>query len=120
MERVLREGAFRGETHTVIGAAQGIGNRVALPHMKQCPYVKEIRAVFGRASDGIEFSATDGDLVHLFFLILIPPSAESEHVQVMRKMVTLSRDRKTVEYLVRANNFDNLKEILAEVDEQFD
>jgi 3-oxoacyl-[acyl-carrier protein] reductase len=29
MERVLREGAFAGETHIVTGAAQGIGNRVA-------------------------------------------------------------------------------------------
>jgi 3-oxoacyl-[acyl-carrier protein] reductase len=29
MERVLREGAFRGETHVVTGAAQGIGHAVA-------------------------------------------------------------------------------------------
>jgi len=29
MERVLRDGAFRGETHIVTGAGQGIGNRVA-------------------------------------------------------------------------------------------
>jgi 3-oxoacyl-[acyl-carrier protein] reductase len=29
MERVLREGAFRGETHLVTGAAQGIGRAVA-------------------------------------------------------------------------------------------
>ncbi len=29
MERVLREGAFDGETHIVTGAAQGIGNAVA-------------------------------------------------------------------------------------------
>ena len=29
MERVLRDGAFEGETHIVTGAGQGIGNRVA-------------------------------------------------------------------------------------------
>ena len=29
MERVLREGAFEGETHIVTGAGQGIGNAVA-------------------------------------------------------------------------------------------
>jgi 3-oxoacyl-[acyl-carrier protein] reductase len=29
MERVLREGAFEGETHIVTGAGQGIGNRIA-------------------------------------------------------------------------------------------
>jgi 3-oxoacyl-[acyl-carrier protein] reductase len=29
MERVLRDGAFAGETHIVTGASQGIGNRVA-------------------------------------------------------------------------------------------
>jgi NAD(P)-dependent dehydrogenase (short-subunit alcohol dehydrogenase family) len=29
MERLLREGAFEGETHIVTGAGQGIGNAVA-------------------------------------------------------------------------------------------
>jgi NADP-dependent 3-hydroxy acid dehydrogenase YdfG len=29
MERVLREGAFLGETHIVTGAAEGIGHAVA-------------------------------------------------------------------------------------------
>jgi 3-oxoacyl-[acyl-carrier protein] reductase len=29
MDKVLRDGAFRGETHIVTGAAQGIGNRIA-------------------------------------------------------------------------------------------
>ena len=29
MERLLRDGAFEGETHIVTGAAQGIGNAVA-------------------------------------------------------------------------------------------
>ena len=29
MERLLREGAFEGETHIVTGAAQGIGNAIA-------------------------------------------------------------------------------------------
>jgi NADP-dependent 3-hydroxy acid dehydrogenase YdfG len=30
MERVLREGAFLGETHIVTGAAHGIGHAVAM------------------------------------------------------------------------------------------
>ena len=29
MKRVLRDGAFEGETHIVTGAAQGIGHQVA-------------------------------------------------------------------------------------------
>jgi NAD(P)-dependent dehydrogenase (short-subunit alcohol dehydrogenase family) len=29
MDRVLRDGAFLGETHIVTGASQGIGNSVA-------------------------------------------------------------------------------------------
>jgi NAD(P)-dependent dehydrogenase (short-subunit alcohol dehydrogenase family) len=29
MDRLLREGAFEGETHIVTGSAQGIGKRVA-------------------------------------------------------------------------------------------
>ena len=55
--------------------------------------------------------------MHLFFLIVTPEGGASFHVQLMKKIVHLSRDGKTMRYLIRAENFDNLPEILRELDE---
>ncbi len=99
-------------------ATTGIGNGVAIPHMKACPYVKSISAVIGRSRAGVDFSATDGGKVHLFVLILIPPGAESDHIQVMKKVVRLSRDRKSMRFLVDAESFDKLPAILQEIDDE--
>ncbi|MCI0651073.1 MAG: PTS sugar transporter subunit IIA [Planctomycetes bacterium] len=98
-------------------ATTGIGNGIAIPHMKQCPYVTQACGIFGRAATGIEFRANDGGLVHLFFLLLTPPGGESDHVQLMKKIVRICRDRKTMKYLIRSEDLHNLAAILEEVDE---
>lgn len=96
----------------------GIGHGIAIPHMKECPFVTDICGVFGRHPSGIEFAATDGEPAHLFFLILTPAGAADHHVQVMKKIVTLSRDRKTLSYLIQTDSFDNFDAILREIDDQ--
>lgn len=97
-------------------ATTGIGNSVAIPHMKACPYVDRVIGAFGRSPGGIEWSATDGAPAHLFFLILTPEGLESAHVQVMRKIVSIGRDRKTVDYLLSTPTLAGLGPILQETD----
>jgi len=97
-------------------ATTGIGNGVAIPHMKSCPHVTSVCAVMGKASCGIDWNATDGGPARLFFMILTPEGQESEHVRVMRRIVQLSRDRKTVDHLVESAGFGNLDAIFEEVD----
>lgn len=101
-------------------ATTGIGKGIAIPHMKECSYVERVCAVFGRSRAGIEFAATDGEPVHLFFLILTPGGADSKHVQIMKKIVLLSRDGKTLQYLIAADHFERLEDILQEIDDQVD
>lgn len=97
-------------------ATTGIGNSVAIPHMKACPYVDRVVGVFGRSPGGIEWSATDGAPAHLFFLILTPEGLESSHIQVMRKIVSIGRDRKTVDYLRSIPSLAGFGPILQEAD----
>lgn len=97
-------------------ATTGIGNGLAIPHMKDCPHVTELSAAFGRCKAGVDFSATDGEPVHVLFLILTPSGAESEHVQLMKRIVLLSRDRNTMQHLKRADSIDNLQQIFEEID----
>ncbi|MFQ5653410.1 MAG: PTS sugar transporter subunit IIA [Planctomycetota bacterium] len=101
-------------------ATTGIGSGIAIPHMKECPHVSEIRGVFGRSRQGVDFAASDGERVHLFFMMLTPGGEHAGHVDVMRKIVRISRDRKTVQYLIQAEDFGNFNEILQEVDDPSD
>ena len=94
----------------------GIGRGIAIPHMKECTHVREISAVFGRSRAGVDYGATDGELVHVFFLLLTPPGADSEHVRLMRRIVSLSRDRNTLHHLIHADPLDNLGAIFEDVD----
>ena len=98
-------------------ATTGIGNGIAIPHMKNCPCVQEIRGIFGRSREGVEYGSTDGERVHLFFLIVTPEGGSSVHVQAMKKIVRLSRDRKTMQYLINVDTFANLDAILKEIDD---
>jgi mannitol/fructose-specific phosphotransferase system IIA component (Ntr-type) len=99
-------------------ATTGIGNRIAVPHMKNCSQVPVICGAFGRSTHGVSWGANDGEPVRLVFLILTPPGGESLHVQAMKKIVRLSRDRKTLDYLIQAPSLSNLEAIFQEVDAQ--
>ncbi len=101
-------------------ASTGIGNGLGLPHMKNCPFVDRIRGVFGRSREGVDFGSTDGELVHVFFLFLTPEGMDSEHVQLMRRVVTMSRDGKTMRYLIENESLESAAEIFREIDTQFE
>ncbi|MGE3165836.1 MAG: PTS sugar transporter subunit IIA [Planctomycetota bacterium] len=97
-------------------ASTGIGRGLAVPHMKACHYVSRICAVFGRSRSGIDYGAIDGERSHVFFLILTPPGAEAEHIQLMKRVVLLGRDRNTMQHLIREESLTNLQQIFEEVD----
>lgn len=97
-------------------ATTGIGYSVAIPHQKNCPLVETITGAFGRSQAGVEWAATDGAPAHLFFLILTPEGGDSEHVQVMRKIVTMARNEKTVDYLRTSPSLAGFGPILLEAD----
>jgi len=97
-------------------ATTGIGNSVAIPHMKGCTHTGEVIGAVGRSSQGVEWGAPDGQPARLFFLILTPKGWESSHVQVMKKIVRLSRDKKSVDFLLSTKDFGRMQGILQEID----
>ncbi|MEM7168142.1 MAG: PTS sugar transporter subunit IIA [Planctomycetota bacterium] len=97
-------------------ATTGIGNGIAVPHMKECPHVSELRVAFGRTRAGLDYGATDGEPVHVLFLILTPAGKESDHIQLMKRIVLLGRDKSAMQHLTTADPLDNLREIFEEVD----
>ncbi len=97
-------------------ATTGLGNGVAIPHMKGCSYTDSVIGAVGRSAEGVEWGAPDGQPARLFFMILTPEGQESAHIQVMKKIVRLSRDKKSVDFLLGASNFGRMQGILQEID----
>lgn len=70
----------------------GIGGGVAVPHAKTA-LAKELLVAVGLSGRGVDFSAVDGDPVHVVFLIAAPPEATAEYLALMKWVVSLTRSK---------------------------
>ncbi len=70
----------------------GIGQGIAIPHAKTAQ-VPEIVAAFGLSHKGIPFDSLDGEPVHLFFLLVAPPTAASLHLKALARISRLLKDK---------------------------
>lgn len=59
-----------------------IGGGIAIPHCKVDRLKSGIVSV-GRVPAGVDFGATDGQPVRLFFLVISPSQAPAEHLQIL-------------------------------------
>lgn len=77
----------------------GLGDGIAIPHVKDCPDITGLTGAFGRSSRGIAFDAVDGHPVHLIFLILGGAGTASEHVGILRKLAALRMNEHFLRFL---------------------
>jgi mannitol/fructose-specific phosphotransferase system IIA component (Ntr-type) len=66
----------------------GVGNGVAIPHA-YTDGVTRLAAAFYRTREPIEFGATDGAPVDLFFVILGPRDSRREHIRLLARLSRL-------------------------------
>jgi fructose PTS system EIIBC or EIIC component len=94
----------------------GIGFGIAIPHAR----VENINRVYMAAASsvkGIDFTAIDGQPVHLIFMIISPSGASNEHVQILsslsrimsyedirKKLMTAKTPEKFLELLIKGEN----------------
>jgi len=69
-------------------ATTGIGGGVAVPHGKDAS-VKTLTAALGISEEGIEYDATDGEPVHLVFMVLAEANNPGPHVQCLGEIARL-------------------------------
>ena len=71
----------------------GIGERVAVPHVK-LDAIDDVIIVFGLAHKPVNFEAIDGEPCSFFFLVLGPASEENQdkYLKAMAKVSRLMRD----------------------------
>lgn len=59
-----------------------IGGGIAIPHCK-VDRLKSGVVALGRAEEGVDFGAADGQPVRLFFLVVSPSQSPAEHLQIL-------------------------------------
>ena len=111
--------AIHGKLHgkLAMGATGAIGHGVAVPHVK-LPGVKQTMAVFGRTRKPIDFLAGDGIPASLFFLVVGPEDAPEEHLEFMRWIAGISRNKDFRSFAMACSGKKDLQELLAEMSPQ--
>ena len=69
-------------------ATTGIGNGVAVPHGKEAS-ITALTAGLGISEAGIDYDATDGEPVHIVFLVLAEVGNPGPHVQCLGEIARL-------------------------------
>lgn len=83
-----RDGALDAILTREAMATTGIGNGIAVPHGKH-PSVTTLTAALGISEAGIDYDATDGNPVHVVFLVLAQVNNPGPHVQCLGEIARL-------------------------------
>lgn len=94
----------------------GIGSGVAVPHCKMNRLNDVILAV-ALHRRGIDFGASDGLPVHLFFCIVSPKRAPAAHLQCLAAISRWVKSAERVGELLRQNDPTTILRLLAEGEE---
>jgi nitrogen PTS system EIIA component len=95
----------------------GIGGGVGVPHVKHAA-LDEIRGVFGRSEEGIEFQALDGAPVDMVFLLVSPPDTVEPNLKALRKISAMASDADFRRFLRRAKTAAEIVDLMREADER--
>lgn len=95
----------------------GIGNGVAVPHAK-LEKIDTILGAFGRAPEGIDFNAVDGEPVHLIFLVISPFDKADAHIQALQKIFQAVKKINFCKFLRQAKGVKDIVELFHEIDEE--
>ena len=98
-------------------ASTGLGNGVAVPHVKRADVV-ETRIAVAVSPDGLPFDAIDGKPVHIVFLVLgSKDAAEGSHLQALRWVSGLARNSDFRRFARAVDGVDEFRELLMEMSE---
>jgi mannitol/fructose-specific phosphotransferase system IIA component (Ntr-type) len=92
----------------------GIGNGVAVPHVK-AKEIKKMGLVVARSQAGVPYDAIDGRPVHTVFLILAPLDQADAHLQALRWISKLARNADFRRFMLQASDDAQMRELLVEM-----
>ena len=96
-------------------ASTGIGKGVAFPHIRH-PSVKEIVAVVGQSSSGIDFHSLDKQPVYSIILLISPMDASDQHLRAMESVFRHLQQDKFRRFLRQCRTEESIEDLLREAD----
>ena len=96
----------------IAGGSTAIGEGIALPHASNAGVAAPGLAALCLRS-GIDWGAADGKPVDLIFMTAMPPNAQSEHLLLLARLVTLLSDPEVTRGLRHAVSRERFIELLA-------
>jgi PTS system nitrogen regulatory IIA component len=97
-------------------ASTGLGKGVAVPHVKH-KSVKDLVAVVGQSSAGIDFSALDKQPVYSVILLISPVDNPDRHLRAMEIIFRHLQKEKFRSFLRQSHTSEQIEDLLREVDE---
>ena len=93
-----------------------MGKGVAVPHAKH-PVIKNMVAVVGLSSSGIDFSALDKQPVYSVILLISPVDEPDKHLQAMENIFKHLQNEKFRKFLRQCQTSEQIEDLLREADE---
>lgn len=93
----------------------GIGRGVAVPHTKH-PSAERLVGTVAVSSQGVDFASLDGEVVHLFFLLVSPPDRPGDHLRALENISRQLRDDTFCRFLKQAKTTEDIETLLNEAD----
>ena len=93
----------------------GLGDGIAIPHVRDCEHVNGLTGAFGRSKDGIPFDAIDGNPVDLVFLILGGAGTNDEHIKILQGLASLRQNQHFLRFLRDAADEEAVVDVIKEM-----
>jgi mannitol/fructose-specific phosphotransferase system IIA component (Ntr-type) len=93
----------------------GIGRGVAVPHTKH-PSAERLVGAVAVSTAGVDFASLDGEVVHLFFLLISPPDRPGDHLRALENISRQLRDDTFCRFLKQSKTAEDIKQLLDEAD----
>lgn len=95
-----------------------IGDGIAIPHGK-IKGVGKILGVFGRHLKGVDFESLDGNVTHLFFMLVAPEDSTSLHLKALARVSRLLKDAAFRDRLLKAQDAAEIFRLIKEEDGRY-
>ncbi|MHC4389185.1 MAG: PTS sugar transporter subunit IIA, partial [Planctomycetota bacterium] len=97
-------------------ATTGMGNGVAVPHVKH-EAAKDVVAAVGLSGTGIDFSSLDKQLVYSVILLVSPSDNPDRHLQAMQNIFRHLQHERFRSFLRQSQTAQQIEGLLREADE---
>jgi mannitol/fructose-specific phosphotransferase system IIA component (Ntr-type) len=115
VEQKHQEEIARGVLEREKRGSTGLGDGIAVPHVKESPHVKSLCGAFGRSKSGVNFDAVDGKKVHLVFLILGAKGTSNDHIAILKKLAGLRQNEHFLRFLREAKDRETIADVIEEM-----